>query len=287
MKRTRARMIGRSRSLSSTRLRRRRYGARVAASGVGASRAFGAYAVAFTERGGHAREIAEGEARAGRKFLIACGAMARSRRWRTEFSLRSGRELGLLPSGTAATSAHLARAAPRRRRGGRAPHGRTVESTRARRITEPAGRVSRATSSTCLCGWAASDPPRQAGGWMASTALRTRSAARRVRLGGRRASLLLERRPRGQSRRRARSATRDHELLRRQARYSAAHEDRARRETNDGRFDVVAAALSTRTPSSPTPTSSTRHAPRMARVGTRSPRGSRFARPCGENPARS
>jgi YegS/Rv2252/BmrU family lipid kinase len=62
---------------------------------------FGAFSVAFTEHGGHAREIAEREARAGRKFLIACGGDGTVSEVANGI-LASGAdaELGLLPSGT-------------------------------------------------------------------------------------------------------------------------------------------------------------------------------------------
>jgi diacylglycerol kinase (ATP) len=62
---------------------------------------FGAFAVAFTERAGHAREIAESESRAGRKFLIACGGDGTVSEVANGI-LASGAdaELGLLPSGT-------------------------------------------------------------------------------------------------------------------------------------------------------------------------------------------
>ena len=62
---------------------------------------FGAFSVAFTERAGHAREIAEAESRAGRKFLIACGGDGTVSEVANGI-LASGAdaELGLLPSGT-------------------------------------------------------------------------------------------------------------------------------------------------------------------------------------------
>jgi diacylglycerol kinase (ATP) len=62
---------------------------------------FGPFAVAFTERAGHAREIGEAEARAGRKFLIACGGDGTASEV-ADGILASGAdaELGLLPSGT-------------------------------------------------------------------------------------------------------------------------------------------------------------------------------------------
>jgi YegS/Rv2252/BmrU family lipid kinase len=62
---------------------------------------FGAFAVAYTVRAGHAREIAEREARAGRKFLIACGGDGTVSEVANGI-LASGQdaELGLMPSGT-------------------------------------------------------------------------------------------------------------------------------------------------------------------------------------------
>ena len=64
-------------------------------------RHFGAFAVAFTERGGGAVEIAEREARAGREFLIACGGDGTISEVANGI-LRAGgaAELGVLPSGT-------------------------------------------------------------------------------------------------------------------------------------------------------------------------------------------
>ncbi|HLL76305.1 MAG TPA: diacylglycerol kinase family protein [Pyrinomonadaceae bacterium] len=62
---------------------------------------FGAFGVAFTERAGHAREIAEREARAGRKFLIACGGDGTvSEMANGILAAGADAELGLLPSGT-------------------------------------------------------------------------------------------------------------------------------------------------------------------------------------------
>ena len=62
---------------------------------------FGAFGVAFTERAGHAREIAEGEARAGRKFLIACGGDGTASEVAGGIiSAGADAEFGLLPSGT-------------------------------------------------------------------------------------------------------------------------------------------------------------------------------------------
>ena len=62
---------------------------------------FGPFAVAFTEHAGHAREIAEREASAGREFLIACGGDGTVSEVANGI-LASGAdaELGLLPSGT-------------------------------------------------------------------------------------------------------------------------------------------------------------------------------------------
>jgi diacylglycerol kinase (ATP) len=66
-----------------------------------ARRHFGAFAVAFTERGGEATEIAEREARGGRRFVIACGGDGTISEVATGI-LRAGSEaeLGVLPSGT-------------------------------------------------------------------------------------------------------------------------------------------------------------------------------------------
>ncbi|HEY9284377.1 MAG TPA: acylglycerol kinase family protein, partial [Pyrinomonadaceae bacterium] len=62
---------------------------------------FGAFAVAFTERAGHAREIAEREARAGRRLLIACGGDGTiSEVANGVLASGADAELGLLPSGT-------------------------------------------------------------------------------------------------------------------------------------------------------------------------------------------
>jgi diacylglycerol kinase (ATP) len=62
---------------------------------------FGAFAVAFTGRGGEAAEIAEREARGGRRFVIACGGDGTISEVANGI-LRSdaGAELGVLPSGT-------------------------------------------------------------------------------------------------------------------------------------------------------------------------------------------
>lgn len=64
-------------------------------------RHFGAFAVAFTERGGEATEIAEREARGGRSFVIACGGDGTISEVANGI-LRAGEgtELGVLPSGT-------------------------------------------------------------------------------------------------------------------------------------------------------------------------------------------
>ena len=64
-------------------------------------RHFGPFAVAFTESGGDAALIAEREARAGRRFVIACGGDGTVSEVANGL-LRSGAdaELGLLPSGT-------------------------------------------------------------------------------------------------------------------------------------------------------------------------------------------
>ena len=66
---------------------------------------FGAFAVAFTERGGEASEIAERETRSGRRFVIACGgdgtiSEVANGILRAGDGANSGVELGLLPSGT-------------------------------------------------------------------------------------------------------------------------------------------------------------------------------------------
>jgi YegS/Rv2252/BmrU family lipid kinase len=64
-------------------------------------RHFGAFAVAFTERGGEASEIAEREARSGRSFVIACGGDGTiSEVANGILRSESGAELGVLPSGT-------------------------------------------------------------------------------------------------------------------------------------------------------------------------------------------
>jgi YegS/Rv2252/BmrU family lipid kinase len=71
-------------------------------------RHFGAFAVAFTERGGEAVEIAEREARSGRRFIIACGgdgtisevANGILRASMGDDNADSRAELGVLPSGT-------------------------------------------------------------------------------------------------------------------------------------------------------------------------------------------
>jgi diacylglycerol kinase (ATP) len=64
-------------------------------------RHFGAFAVAFTERGGEAVEIAGREARGGRSFVIACGGDGTISEVANGI-LRAGvgTELGVLPSGT-------------------------------------------------------------------------------------------------------------------------------------------------------------------------------------------
>jgi diacylglycerol kinase (ATP) len=64
-------------------------------------RHFGAFAVAFTERGGEAVEIVEREARGGRSFVIACGGDGTISEVANGI-LRAGvgTELGVLPSGT-------------------------------------------------------------------------------------------------------------------------------------------------------------------------------------------
>jgi YegS/Rv2252/BmrU family lipid kinase len=66
-----------------------------------ARRHFGAFGVAFTRRGGEAAEIAEREARAGRRFIIACGGDGTINEVANGI-LRAGAgaELGVLPSGT-------------------------------------------------------------------------------------------------------------------------------------------------------------------------------------------
>ena len=62
---------------------------------------FGAYAVEFTRRAGHAVEIARAAAAAGRKFIIACGGDGTINEVANGI-LQSGQkaELGVLPSGT-------------------------------------------------------------------------------------------------------------------------------------------------------------------------------------------
>jgi YegS/Rv2252/BmrU family lipid kinase len=62
---------------------------------------FGPFEVAFTKRSGEAVEIAEREARAGRKFIIACGGDGTINEVVNGLlRAESGAELGLLPSGT-------------------------------------------------------------------------------------------------------------------------------------------------------------------------------------------
>ena len=64
-------------------------------------RHFGAFEVAFTRRGGEAVEIAEREARAGRRFIIACGGDGTVNEVVNGILLAdAGAELGVLPSGT-------------------------------------------------------------------------------------------------------------------------------------------------------------------------------------------
>jgi YegS/Rv2252/BmrU family lipid kinase len=64
-------------------------------------RHFGPFEVAFTRRPGEAVEIAEREARAGRKFVIACGGDGTiSEVVNGILRAEAGAELGLLPSGT-------------------------------------------------------------------------------------------------------------------------------------------------------------------------------------------
>jgi diacylglycerol kinase (ATP) len=64
-------------------------------------RHFGAFAVAFTGRGGEASGIAEREARAGRTLVIACGGDGTiSEVANGILRAGAGAELGLLPSGT-------------------------------------------------------------------------------------------------------------------------------------------------------------------------------------------
>jgi diacylglycerol kinase (ATP) len=67
----------------------------------GVRRHFGAFAVAFTARGGEAARIAEREARGGRALIIACGGDGTISEVANGI-LRSGAgaELGILPSGT-------------------------------------------------------------------------------------------------------------------------------------------------------------------------------------------
>jgi diacylglycerol kinase (ATP) len=62
---------------------------------------FGPFEVALTERPGEAVEIAEREARAGRKFIIACGGDGTINEVANGIlRAESGAELGILPSGT-------------------------------------------------------------------------------------------------------------------------------------------------------------------------------------------
>jgi YegS/Rv2252/BmrU family lipid kinase len=62
---------------------------------------FGPFEVALTKRSGEAVEIAEREARAGRKFLIACGGDGTINEVVNGLlRAESGAELGILPSGT-------------------------------------------------------------------------------------------------------------------------------------------------------------------------------------------
>jgi YegS/Rv2252/BmrU family lipid kinase len=62
---------------------------------------FGAFEVAFTQRGGEAIEIAERESRAGRRFVIACGGDGTiSEVANGILRAESETELGILPSGT-------------------------------------------------------------------------------------------------------------------------------------------------------------------------------------------
>jgi YegS/Rv2252/BmrU family lipid kinase len=62
---------------------------------------FGPFEVAFTKRAGEAVEIAEREARAGRKFIIACGGDGTINEVANGIlRAESEAELGLLPSGT-------------------------------------------------------------------------------------------------------------------------------------------------------------------------------------------
>jgi YegS/Rv2252/BmrU family lipid kinase len=62
---------------------------------------FGPFEVAFTRRGGEAVEIAEREARAGRRLVIACGGDGTINEVANGLlRAESGAELGLLPSGT-------------------------------------------------------------------------------------------------------------------------------------------------------------------------------------------
>ena len=117
---------------------------------------FGAFAVAFTERAGHAREIAEGEARAGRKFLIACGGDGTVSEVANGI-LASGAdaELGLLPSGTGGDFRRTLRV-PRRDADAAAAlrAGRTVEIDAGRvEYQNPAGaRESRYFVNVASCG---------------------------------------------------------------------------------------------------------------------------------------
>ncbi len=66
------------------------------------ARNFGAFNVAFTDRAGHAIEIAKDAARAGRKFIIACGGDGTINEVANGIlqSEIKNAELGVLPSGT-------------------------------------------------------------------------------------------------------------------------------------------------------------------------------------------
>src|SRR5687767_2583462 len=66
-------------------------------------RHFGAFEAALTRRGGEAADIAEREARAGRRFVIACGGDGTVNEVANGIlraGAGAGTELGVLPSGT-------------------------------------------------------------------------------------------------------------------------------------------------------------------------------------------
>jgi len=117
---------------------------------------FGAFGVAFTRRAGHAREIAESEARAGRKFLIACGGDGTVSEVANGI-LASGAdaELGLLPSGTGGDFRRTLRV-PRRDTDAAAAlrTGRTasIDAGRVEYLNPEGGRESRFFVNVASCG---------------------------------------------------------------------------------------------------------------------------------------